>query len=207
MRKGDAQIGRPAPVYTDAKATVEAITGVVEGATAYASDTDEFGTYDGAAWTWGTGGGSGLWGIELEGSTDTEGVDYVTTTGSSYTYLEAQILAKVPFKIETLYWDLAAGTYTLSIDSIDYGAPHVLGAPVDDESWDLSANDLIITRGTHYIRMTRSVTGQWRYYNTAGGFDGTYWENIDTLFAGASFPQFVCPLKLEVYPGTWAQDV
>ena len=59
MRKGDAQIGLPAPVYNDTKANVEALTGVVEGATAYATDTDEPGWYDGAAWVWGAGGAGG----------------------------------------------------------------------------------------------------------------------------------------------------
>ena len=59
MRKGDAQIGLPAPVYTDTAANIEALSGVVEGATAYATDTDEPGWYDGAAWTWGAGGSGG----------------------------------------------------------------------------------------------------------------------------------------------------
>jgi len=59
MRKGDEQIGLPAPVYTDTAANIEALSGVVEGATAYATDTDEPGWYDGAAWTWGAGGSGG----------------------------------------------------------------------------------------------------------------------------------------------------
>ena len=59
MRKGDEQIGLPAAVYNDTKANIEALSGVVEGATAYATDTDEPGWYDGAAWVWGSGGGGG----------------------------------------------------------------------------------------------------------------------------------------------------
>ena len=38
------------------KAAVEAVTGMFEGAIAYAIDTNEFGSYDGSAWTWGQGG-------------------------------------------------------------------------------------------------------------------------------------------------------
>jgi len=57
MRKGDEQIGLPAAVYNDTAANIEALTGVAEGAVAYATDTDELGTYDGAAWVWGSGGG------------------------------------------------------------------------------------------------------------------------------------------------------
>ena len=59
MRKGDEQIGLPAAVYNDTKANIEALSGVVEGATAYATDTDEPGWYDGATWTWGAGGAGG----------------------------------------------------------------------------------------------------------------------------------------------------
>jgi hypothetical protein len=42
----------------DTKANVEAFVGAEEGWIAYATDTKEFGTYDGATWTWGTGGGT-----------------------------------------------------------------------------------------------------------------------------------------------------
>lgn len=42
-------------LYTGEKAYINALTEVREGATAYATDTDEFGTYNGTVWTWGTG--------------------------------------------------------------------------------------------------------------------------------------------------------
>lgn len=44
------------------KAAIEGLTGLPEGSMAYATDTDEIGSYDGSAWTWGvlgTGGGGG----------------------------------------------------------------------------------------------------------------------------------------------------
>jgi len=59
MKQGDVQKGMPAVLYTNTKANIEALAGVAEGANAYATDTDEFGSYDGATWTWGQGGGSG----------------------------------------------------------------------------------------------------------------------------------------------------
>jgi hypothetical protein len=37
------------------KAAIEALAGIAEGSIAYATDTKEFGSYDGAAWTWGQG--------------------------------------------------------------------------------------------------------------------------------------------------------
>jgi hypothetical protein len=37
------------------KAAVEALTGVAEGSIGYATDTNELGSYDGSAWTWGSG--------------------------------------------------------------------------------------------------------------------------------------------------------
>jgi hypothetical protein len=45
--------------YVDTKANIEALTGLSEGAIAYATDTNELGSYSGAAWTWGGGGGGG----------------------------------------------------------------------------------------------------------------------------------------------------
>jgi hypothetical protein len=60
MKQGDIQKGMPEIVYTDTKANIEALTGVIEGATAYATDTHEPGWYNGAAWVWGAGGGSGV---------------------------------------------------------------------------------------------------------------------------------------------------
>jgi hypothetical protein len=57
MRKGDLQLGTPDALYKGAKAAIEALSGVPEGAIAYATDSNEFGSYDGSAWTWGQGGG------------------------------------------------------------------------------------------------------------------------------------------------------
>lgn len=53
MKLDDTQIGTPQILYKGAKAAIEALTGVVEGAIAYATDTNKIGTYDGSAWTWG----------------------------------------------------------------------------------------------------------------------------------------------------------
>ena len=44
-------------IYTAAKAVIEALS-VTEGFVAFASDTDEFGFYDGASWTWSAFGGA-----------------------------------------------------------------------------------------------------------------------------------------------------
>lgn len=41
--------------YKGTKSAIEGLSGVLEGALGYATDTDEFGTYNGAAWTWGVG--------------------------------------------------------------------------------------------------------------------------------------------------------
>jgi len=52
MILNDQQLGAPGVLYKDTKANIEALT-VVEGAFAYATDTNQIGSYDGAAWTWG----------------------------------------------------------------------------------------------------------------------------------------------------------
>ena len=46
----------PIVMYTDTKAAIVALTGALEGTTAYATDTDEFGTYNGSTWDWNSSG-------------------------------------------------------------------------------------------------------------------------------------------------------
>ncbi len=43
--------------YIGTKASIEALTGIPEGSIGYATDTNEFGFYNGSSWTWGAGGG------------------------------------------------------------------------------------------------------------------------------------------------------
>ena len=52
MIKNDHQLGKPFVQYVDTQANIEALTGLDEGSTAYATDTDQLGAYDGAAWVW-----------------------------------------------------------------------------------------------------------------------------------------------------------
>lgn len=52
MQRNDIQLGKPDRVYTDTKTNIEALTGLTEGAVAYASDTDLLGTYNGSTWNW-----------------------------------------------------------------------------------------------------------------------------------------------------------
>lgn len=60
MRVGDRQFGRPQILYKDTKSNIEALsTGVEEGSIAYATDTNQIGSYNGAFWDWGGSGGSG----------------------------------------------------------------------------------------------------------------------------------------------------
>jgi hypothetical protein len=56
MRLDDRQLGMPFIEYKDTKANIEALAGCEQGSIAYATDTDELGTYDGADWNWGSGG-------------------------------------------------------------------------------------------------------------------------------------------------------
>jgi hypothetical protein len=58
MRHNDKQYGTPFVEYTDTKANIEALTSILEGAHAYATDTNQPGWYDGTIWNWGSGGES-----------------------------------------------------------------------------------------------------------------------------------------------------
>ena len=151
------------------------------------------------------GGLTGTWyGVELDVSETTDGVDYTRTTGSTYGYLEAEVFIKEIIKVSALKWDLRAGTYQLSIDGTDYGSPHVLGSASDDETWDLSSDNLWLLPGNHRIRMTRTSNDNWRDNNSIGGvYDGTIWRHVNSLYGGSSFPQYVLPLKIVGYIGAW----
>ncbi len=65
MRKGDIQLGRPHLPYRNTKATIEALTGLIGGEVAHATDTGENGYYDNvaSAWVWGGGGGTSSGGV------------------------------------------------------------------------------------------------------------------------------------------------
>jgi len=52
MRFNDRQLGFPYTEYADSKSNIEALTGVLEGSIAYATDTNQLGTYNGASWDW-----------------------------------------------------------------------------------------------------------------------------------------------------------
>lgn len=52
MKLGDAQKGKPSVLYKGTQAAIEALTGIAEGAIAYATDTELIGTYTGATWNW-----------------------------------------------------------------------------------------------------------------------------------------------------------
>lgn len=56
MIKNDRVYGVPLTQYKDTKSNIEALSGIPEGAIAYATDSNEFGSYDGTTWTWGQGG-------------------------------------------------------------------------------------------------------------------------------------------------------
>lgn len=56
MIKNDRVYGVPLVQYKDTKANIEALSGIGEGAIAYATDSNEFGSYDGTTWTWGQSG-------------------------------------------------------------------------------------------------------------------------------------------------------
>lgn len=55
MIHGDKVYGKPLVMYPETKANIEAMAGLAEGSTAYATDTNQFGSYNGSTWTWGQG--------------------------------------------------------------------------------------------------------------------------------------------------------
>lgn len=52
MIRNNRVYGGPLVQYRDTKANIAALSGIEEGASAYATDTNECGSYDGATWAW-----------------------------------------------------------------------------------------------------------------------------------------------------------
>ena len=44
--------GKPLVQFIDTRANIEAMTGLQEGSIAYASDTNQLGSYNGSTWDW-----------------------------------------------------------------------------------------------------------------------------------------------------------
>lgn len=84
IRNGEVK-GRPLVNYKDTKANIEALSGVPEGAVAYATDTDQLGSYNGTVWSWGSGGVS-------DGD---YGDIVVSSSGTVMTAKNSSIIAKV----------------------------------------------------------------------------------------------------------------
>jgi len=111
MKKGDTQLGTPQVLYTGTTAAIEALTGVPEGATAYSTDDNMPGWYDGAAWVWGAGGASAL--------------DDLT-----------DVNAPAPGDGQALVWDAGGGEWIaadVAGGTIDASA--VTFTPLDDSHW------------------------------------------------------------------------
>lgn len=79
MKLNDRQLGRPQILYRGTKAHIQSLPNPEEGMIAYATDTNELGSFDGNYWSWGSSGGSSTF-IDL---TDTPS----SYTGHSYKLL------------------------------------------------------------------------------------------------------------------------
>lgn len=110
MRHGDKQLGAPLVQYTDTKANIEALTGLIGGETAFATDnpTAPLGCYNGTVWVWGGSGdnhASSLTVVEQDGSPSISSVDTLIFSGASIT-------------------DSGSGDALISITSESVGSPY-----------------------------------------------------------------------------------
>lgn len=157
----DGRCLTPLVDYRNTKANVEALAGCEEGMTAYATDKDEFGAYDGVAWHW-----SRLDIDHLAGATYVSGQDYVDVNQSS-TILDGGIAtenaahdftiditsARVFIKTSNsdiagvVSFDIAASIGVLSMALgmnvlyIDYNGGTPIYATTQDEAADINCRD------------------------------------------------------------------
>lgn len=166
-------------LFTGIKAYIESRDHVPEGATAYATDTNEFGTYNGATWTWGQGGA----GDPMEDQIDVATIDDTPANGDEWGYRDIisgilkkmtwlNILTRVSEATDALY---AAIAHTHEVDQradvfLDSeGNPAKIGTEADGTSTYAARRDHVheITSGSAVLGSTFSITG------TAGTYQDT----------------------------------
>lgn len=87
--KNDTQVGYPGRIYSGTKAAVEALGGLTGGEVAYATDTNQFGFYNGSAWQWGASfatadhGHAGVYAPAAQGVTDGDSHDHTGGAGAT----------------------------------------------------------------------------------------------------------------------------
>lgn len=147
MHINDQQLGTPQALYKGTQAAIEALTGVPEGAIAYATDNPDapIGFYDGAAWTWGGGSGAvdsvnGQTGVVVLGAVD---VGAQPSFPLSY-YFGSEWNTGISYSVGSkVWWDYSSDSVTFHLVCID---AHTSGSsPFDDAGkWEIVS----ITRGT-----------------------------------------------------------
>ena len=134
-----------------------------------------------------------------------EGLGYTRLTGSSWSIHTQRLEMKKTGILNAIYWDLKSGTYQFSFAKVgsaffDYDIAHVIPSNTTDAKWDLRSYDILLEAGNQYdFRMTRSgSTNIWDNDNQ-GSFDGLLWKDITYFYNTIAYPQYCCPMELEVF--------
>jgi hypothetical protein len=111
--------------------------------------------------------------------------------------------------LSAVYWDLRAGTYSVSLrgeyggELVDLGQ-QVLGSPTDDVEFSDNL-PYVLYPGVYKLRCTRTSSDTWRDNDALSGiFSGTVWCTVDewVFYDGTSFPNYVAPAKLAFTTGS-----
>lgn len=156
MKHGDKQLGFPETPYTNTKSVIEALSGVVEGSVAYATDTNEVGYYNGAAWEWIEliHNATQIQGVDVDAATPTEGDGLYYDAGSGDWEIGSTI-------IHDPAWIASAGALVASMGGTKEGAT----TPAPDEFGDML---------TYWPTEPSNLT--WRAMT---GVEGIFLTNVD----------------------------
>ena len=134
MINSDIQLGLPSVMYTGAQAAVEGLAGVVEGSTAYATDLDLPGWYNGAAWVWGSS-SSYIWQtflFSMEGNLETGAKPLRIYMPVAYTISKVFIAVNTPPANQAVVIDVEKDGVTIFTDQGK--RPSIAAAAYTDES-------------------------------------------------------------------------
>jgi hypothetical protein len=182
MRLDDRQLGMPFIEYKDTKANIEALAGCEQGSIAYATDTDELGTYDGADWNWGSGGVTDHG--ELDGLADDDHTHYVLRQPTADIVINesgGDFDFRIEGDIDEDLFFLDAGNDKVGVGKTSLAAKFHIGSSTDEVQFRVDADASQSENIAEFRNSSGDILAAIQHY---GAFYSNKGATITNLFIG-----------------------